>query len=138
MVRRRGSAVVVESDGKLLMVQSAKEAVYGKWVIPGGGIEEGETVKSAGEREIMDETGLTVEIVAKLFEKEIGDEATGRHITFSRAVLKRGEIVPSDELLQAAFVSREEIEGFAKEGALTSLMLEVLPELGWLDVERSK
>jgi 8-oxo-dGTP diphosphatase len=131
MAIRFGSAVVVEKDGKLLMVQSAKEAVYGKWVIPGGGIEEGETVEQAGEREVFDETGLTVEIVGRLFEKTVGTPENGRHITFSRALYKEGEIVPSDELLDAAFLTRAQIAEFRDSDALTPLMLEVLDELGW-------
>jgi ADP-ribose pyrophosphatase YjhB (NUDIX family) len=52
-----GVAVV---DGSLLLVRRAKDPQAGRWTIPGGHVEPGETLASAVEREMLEETGLRV------------------------------------------------------------------------------
>ena len=52
-------AVLVSADGKVLLGKSAAAAVgvySGRWVIPGGGIQPGETKEEALVREVMEET----------------------------------------------------------------------------------
>jgi 8-oxo-dGTP diphosphatase len=46
-------------DGRLLLVQRAKEAIPRKWGLPGGLIELGESPARAAERELFEETGIT-------------------------------------------------------------------------------
>lgn len=51
-------AFIWSRDGKLVL---GKTGVYdGQWVVPGGGIEEGETKLEAVKREILEETGLDI------------------------------------------------------------------------------
>jgi 8-oxo-dGTP diphosphatase len=58
---RTGIAVV--SDGKILLVPHyATDAGPVQWVIPGGGVEFGETLEHAAEREFFEETGFQVKI----------------------------------------------------------------------------
>jgi 8-oxo-dGTP diphosphatase len=52
-----GVAVV---DGALLLIQRATDPHAGKWSIPGGHVEPGETLAHAVERELLEETGLEV------------------------------------------------------------------------------
>eukprot|EP01088_Endostelium_zonatum_P016354 TRINITY_DN4398_c0_g1_i2.p1 TRINITY_DN4398_c0_g1~~TRINITY_DN4398_c0_g1_i2.p1 ORF type:complete len:259 (-),score=49.61 TRINITY_DN4398_c0_g1_i2:2-778(-) len=54
-------AVVVIQDGKVLMVQEAKESCRGKWYIPAGKLEAGEHPLEAAIRECKEETGLNLE-----------------------------------------------------------------------------
>jgi 8-oxo-dGTP pyrophosphatase MutT (NUDIX family) len=49
---------VVWQDGRLLMVRSGD----GHWVLPGGGVEDGETITAAGVRECAEETGYIISI----------------------------------------------------------------------------
>lgn len=55
-----GVGGVVILDGKVLLVRRGKEPLRGRWVIPGGTVEPGETLEEALVREMREETGLTV------------------------------------------------------------------------------
>lgn len=55
------AAVIESSDGYLLFGKSIKGGVYqGCWVIPGGGIDDGETREEALHREVLEETGIDI------------------------------------------------------------------------------
>jgi ADP-ribose pyrophosphatase YjhB (NUDIX family) len=54
--------VVIDQD-RALLVRRAREPALGEWTIPGGLLEVGETLTAAVEREILEETGLTVRVV---------------------------------------------------------------------------
>ena len=55
-------AVVTDGQGRLLMIKRGHEPGAGLWSIPGGRIEPGETDAEALVREMLEETGLTVEV----------------------------------------------------------------------------
>lgn len=58
-IRRRPSARgIIIRDGKIAMVHSGK---YDYYKFPGGGIEQGEDVREALVREVLEETGMTVD-----------------------------------------------------------------------------
>src|SRR6185369_3974053 len=52
-------AVLIHQD-KVLLIQRGKEPLRGRWVVPGGTVELGETLEEALVREIQEETGLLV------------------------------------------------------------------------------
>jgi ADP-ribose pyrophosphatase len=52
-------AVIFNGD-RVLLAQRGKEPNKGRWTIPGGAIELGETVRQAVEREVREECGITV------------------------------------------------------------------------------
>ena len=54
--------VVIDQD-RALLVRRAREPALGEWTIPGGLLEVGETLTEAVERELREETGLTVRVV---------------------------------------------------------------------------
>ncbi|MFI7480803.1 NUDIX hydrolase [Kocuria sp. M1R5S2] len=54
------AAVVVHPDGRLLLVRRGREPQRGRWSVPGGKIEAGETPESAAVRETFEETGARV------------------------------------------------------------------------------
>ncbi|MGQ9624411.1 MAG: NUDIX hydrolase [Candidatus Bathycorpusculaceae bacterium] len=56
-----GVGAVIVLDGKILLEKRKSEPGRGKWSIPGGLVELGESVKKAVVREVREETGLEVE-----------------------------------------------------------------------------
>ena len=55
-----GVGGVLIHEGKVLLIQRAKDPLRGRWMIPGGTVEMGETLEEALVREMAEETGLTV------------------------------------------------------------------------------
>jgi ADP-ribose pyrophosphatase YjhB (NUDIX family) len=56
-------AIVRDDRGRLLLVQRGREPGRGRWSVPGGRIEPGESDADAVIREVAEETGLAVEVV---------------------------------------------------------------------------
>ncbi len=55
-------AVVIDGQGRLLMIKRGHEPGAGLWSIPGGRIEPGETDAAALAREMLEETSLSVQV----------------------------------------------------------------------------
>ena len=53
-------AVVHDDAGRLLLVQRGRAPHRGRWSLPGGRVEAGESPEEAVEREVREETGLSV------------------------------------------------------------------------------
>jgi mutator protein MutT len=56
-----GVGGVVVRDGQALLIRRGKPPLLGRWMIPGGTVEVGETLVEALVREMEEETGLRVE-----------------------------------------------------------------------------
>lgn len=54
--------VVIEGDGKILLVQEAKPIAKGLWNIPAGHLEPHEDIFEAAKREASEETGVKIEL----------------------------------------------------------------------------
>lgn len=55
--------VIPAEDGRVVLIRRASEPFEGRWALPGGFVEVGETVEAAAAREAGEETGLSVEIL---------------------------------------------------------------------------
>ena len=55
-------AVVLDDAGRLLLVQRGREPSRGLWSLPGGRVEPGESDTEAVAREVLEETGLRVQV----------------------------------------------------------------------------
>jgi 8-oxo-dGTP diphosphatase len=58
-----GIGGVVVDQGRVLLVQRGREPSKGKWSLPGGMLELGESLEEGVRREVAEETGLEVEAV---------------------------------------------------------------------------
>lgn len=109
-----GAGVVVNDNDEILMVKTYNAG----WVFPGGQVEVGENVIDAVKREIMEETGIEVE-VGEVF---CISSNTGKYAGYNgvkevptKVMLdfickaKDGTPRPSDENSESVFVSREKV-----------------------------
>lgn len=72
--------VLIWRDGEVLLVRHQK-GEHSYWLVPGGGVDTGETMLDAGARELLEETGYAVEVGRLLLLCEaIDPKPGGRHI----------------------------------------------------------
>jgi 8-oxo-dGTP diphosphatase len=127
-----GVGVLIEEDGRYLLVKRAAEPDAGLWSIPGGLIEVGEKAADAAVREALEETGLSVEImnrvdvVDKIVRDDDGNVRYHFIIIDFHARSLSGEMRPMDDALDAAWVTPE---GFIKY-ELTPTLVELLKRIG--------
>jgi 8-oxo-dGTP pyrophosphatase MutT (NUDIX family) len=108
--------VIAEGD-KYLLVQEKKPDVYGKWNLPAGHVDPGETPGQAAIREAFEETGFTVELDREVLVEQAPEK--GREFHAFSARIREGELViPEDELLAAAWFTLDEIYAMQKAGEL--------------------
>ena len=76
--RIRVSVIVIE-EGKILLVCHEKEGrTY--WVLPGGGVDFGETLEEAAVRELKEETNLDITVDKLVFVDDFIPEDRHRHV----------------------------------------------------------
>jgi ADP-ribose pyrophosphatase YjhB (NUDIX family)/GNAT superfamily N-acetyltransferase len=90
---RVGVGVFVLRDGLVLLGQRRGSHGAGTWALPGGHLEFGETVERCALREIHEETGLTVNVVARgPYTNDVFEDAGKHYVTvFVLAQAPHGE-----------------------------------------------
>ncbi len=98
------AALVIEREGKLLLIQRGNDPERGKWAFPAGFVDGGEDPARAAEREGLEETGLLVRVtgVLDVFAREADNEGADMLIVY-RAEVTGGELRPGDDADHAGF-----------------------------------
>lgn len=68
---RISAGVLVEHEGRLLMVRHLRPGRYDFWVAPGGGVQGDESLEDAAAREVREETGLAVQVGRLLYIEDL-------------------------------------------------------------------
>ena len=93
-------AVVFDEEKKKFLLVKRRDVPV--WVLPGGGIDPGETAEAATIREVLEESGLEVEIVRKVAVYTPTGKLSSETHLFECAVIQ-GEPKLSDESLDVGF-----------------------------------
>jgi 8-oxo-dGTP diphosphatase len=129
---RLGCAAVVKHEDSILMGIRGKEPNYGKWILPGGGVNFLESVKATLEREILEETNMSISIENLIGAYEIiSPPNEHRVILYWWAKYIDGDIRPSSDLLDAKFLTRDEVQKLIESGSVTGIVTQVLKDIGW-------
>lgn len=125
-------AVVRDCAGRLLLVQRANEPGRGRWSLPGGRVEPGESDPRALARELLEETGLTVHVGALVGIVE-RPAANGTYLIYDYACrVTGGDLRAGDDAMDAAWVDGTEFAELEHGHALTPLLAETLRRWGVL------
>lgn len=132
------SAAIVRDD-RLLVVRRSRPPAQGVYTLPGGVVEAGETLTQAIAREVLEETGLTIEPVALAGYREAivrdGDDRVERHfvILCFAARWQGGEPVLNEELSEAHWLRPDELAGLTTTAGLAEIVQSALERLRLAD-----
>jgi ADP-ribose pyrophosphatase len=106
---------VVFKDNKVLLVKRGNPPAQGVWAIPGGSVELGETLKTAAEREVFEETGIVITAGEPVFSFESIHRDDKDQVRFHYYIVDvaasyiSGEPIAGDDALDVGWISKEEL-----------------------------
>lgn len=100
------AGIIFEVEGGILLIRRGIEPGYGMWTFPGGYVDRGEPVEEGARREVLEETGVRVEVEGMVGLFSYPDSIVA--IAVYTAVVVEGVPEPLDEVLEVrAFTPRE-------------------------------
>jgi 8-oxo-dGTP diphosphatase len=104
--------VVIPTERGVVLIRRGSEPFKGRWALPGGFVEIGETVEEAADREAAEETGLAVE-VARLVGVYSDPERDPRGHNVSVAFIARvlsGELSAGTDASEVSVLDPDSVE----------------------------
>jgi ADP-ribose pyrophosphatase YjhB (NUDIX family) len=114
-----GVLLLDHRDGgdRVLLVRRGKPPAVGRWTVPGGKVELGETLEAAALRELREETGLTctlgplVEVLDRVVRDADGEIAFHYVILDFLGTAPHGTLAAGDDSTDARWFALAELEG---------------------------
>jgi ADP-ribose pyrophosphatase len=106
---------IVFKDNRVLLVRRGKPPAKDSWAIPGGSVKIGETLQRAAEREILEETGITIQALDPVFTFEHIERDESGCARFHYVIIDLtakyvgGEPRAGDDAAEARWLSSKEI-----------------------------
>jgi 8-oxo-dGTP diphosphatase len=109
-----GVAVVVMQDGRLLLGRRRRGPYAGHWCIPCGYVEWDEDIRAAARREMLEETGLDVDLgPVCAAHSNFHDRAHQTVGVWFWGTIRSGTLQPGDDLDQVAFFALDAVPELA-------------------------
>jgi ADP-ribose pyrophosphatase YjhB (NUDIX family) len=126
-------ALVIDEQGRILLIRPRYTP---GWILPGGGLERGETALDAVARELKEETGVTLKGVPRLFGIYSHEtQFRGDHvILYVVREFERGEFAPTREIKEARFFDPRALPAEVPDGTrrrLEEVDKEQAPAASW-------
>ena len=121
---------IVFKDNKVLLVRRGKPPALDLWAIPGGSVEICETLQRAAEREILEETGITIQALEPVFTFDYIERDKLGRARFHYVIIDltadyvRGDPRAGDDAAEARWVSSQEIAALKVSSKTRQLLKE--------------
>ncbi len=108
------AGILVEQDGKVLLVRRSNEPFKGLWTLPAGFVDADEDPARAAERECLEETGLSVRVTGILDIRWGREHPRGADfVIFYRGQVTGGTLQPGDDAEEATWFERSDLPPLA-------------------------
>lgn len=108
------AGILVEQDGKILLVRRVNEPFKGLWTLPAGFVDADEDPARAAERECLEETGMSVRVTGILDIRWGREHPRGADfVIFYRGQAAGGTLQPGDDAEEAAWFERSNLPPLA-------------------------
>lgn len=121
---------VVFKESNVLLVLRGKPPSQNLWSIPGGSVKLGETLQEAAEREIREETGLSIHAREPIYTFDVIDRDDNGNIRFHYIIVDLladyigGTLRPGDDAIDAQWASPKNIQDLEISKATRKLLNE--------------
>ncbi len=120
-------SVALQKQNRFLLVQEKKPHNYGRWNLPGGHLEHGETIQQGAIREVLEETNLHVKL-SKLAGIYTSIHQPDYHAIRFIFTAKCDDIIPTpgDDILNIGWHSLAELEAMRDANLVGGKKLRVI------------
>lgn len=117
------SAVITDPDGRVLLVRRGNDPQRGRWSVPGGRVEAGESLEQAAAREALEETGFRVEVGRELW-RVVVPAGGGREYDVHgfAANVVGGTLAPGGDATDARWVAPGDLDALVVTVGLRDLL----------------
>ena len=121
--------LVITPDGRWLVVKKNYGGLKGKWSLPAGFVNEGETIDQAVQREVLEETGIATSVkgIVSVRSGVIQGEVSDNMILFLLEPKGEDIVIQERELSEGAFLFPEDIAHDGSASVLIQYLLEAMP-----------
>lgn len=130
---RLGCAGLIRYGHQVLLGKRNKEPNRGLWVLPGGGVEFGESFATTLQRELLEEAGIEIDVqnVFNVYEL-INPPGEHRVIVYVNGSYRSGEPIASSDLSEVRFFHPDELRIMSQDGLISPFVERVLREASLL------
>jgi 8-oxo-dGTP diphosphatase len=129
-----GCGAIVCHDDRVLLVKRGRPPRAGQWAIPGGKVHAGESLRAAAEREILEETSISIRAGEMVYQLEYIERDEAGVLAFHYVVLDfsgeylSGEPCAGDDAAAVAWVRFDELAGLSLTDSTREALHTLFPD----------